>query len=176
VIVLIIGVCGCGKTTIGKALAKDLGWRFLDADDFHPEANVAKMASGTPLTDDDRWPWFDRIVAEMRRVSSAGRHAVVACSALTQAYRDRLANGGDVRIVYLKGDAATIEPRLVRRAGHFMPASLLPSQFATLEEPTDAIVVDIREPIPAQVAAITRALREDALRVLTKKILDQVSK
>ena len=175
-IVLIIGVCGCGKTTIGEALAKDLGWRFLDADDFHPEANVAKMASGNPLTDEDRWPWFDRVAAEMRRMNAAGKPAVVACSALKQAYRDRLAASGDVRIVYLKGDAATIEARLVRRAGHFMPASLLPSQFATLEEPTDAIVVDIREPIPAQVAAITRALREDAPRVVTKKILDQVSK
>ena len=159
-IVLIVGVCGCGKTTIGRALAQDLGWRFLDGDDFHPETNVTKMASGIPLTDDDRWPWFDRIVAEMRRVSAAGEHAVVACSALKQAYRDRLAAGGDVRVVYLKGDAATIEPRLARRAGHFMPASLLPSQFATLEEPTGAIVVDIREPIAVQVAAITRALRE----------------
>jgi carbohydrate kinase (thermoresistant glucokinase family) len=160
VIVLVIGVCGCGKTTIGQALAQKLGWRFLDADDFHPETNVAKMASGIALTDDDRWPWFDRIVAEMQRLSADEQHAVVACSALKQAYRDRLAAGGDVRVVYLKGDAATIEPRLVRRSGHFMPASLLPSQFATLEEPTDAIVVDIREPVAAQVAAITRALRE----------------
>ncbi len=191
-IVLVIGVCGCGKTTIGQALAQELGWRFLDADDFHPEANVAKMASGIPLTDEDRWPWFDRIVAEMQRLSAAGppqgancapafggsaaaefneaasvgvlsragKHAVVACSALKQAYRNRLASGGDVRVVYLKGDAATIEPRLARRAGHFMPASLLPSQLATLEEPSDAIVVDIREPVAAQVAAITRALRE----------------
>jgi gluconokinase len=159
-IVLVIGVCGCGKTTIGQALAQKLGWRFLDADDFHPETNVAKMASGMPLTDDDRWPWFDRIVVEMHRVSRAGEHAVVACSALKQAYRNRLAAGGDVRVVYLKGDAATIEPRLLRRAGHFMPASLLASQFATLEEPTEAIVVDIREPVAAQVAAITRALRE----------------
>jgi carbohydrate kinase (thermoresistant glucokinase family) len=160
VIVLVMGVSGCGKTTTGQALAQELGWRFLDADDFHPETNVAKMASGIPLTDEDRWPWFDRIVAEMRRVSASGQHAVVACSALKQIYRDRLAAGGDVRVVYLKGDAATIEPRLARRAGHFMPASLLPSQLATLEEPTDAIVVDIREPVAAQVAAITRELRE----------------
>jgi carbohydrate kinase (thermoresistant glucokinase family) len=160
VIVLVMGVSGCGKTTTGQALAQELGWRFLDADDFHPETNVAKMASGIPLTDEDRWPWFDRIVAEMRRVSASGQHAVVACSALKQIYRDRLAAGGDVRVVYLKGDAATIEPRLARRAGHFMPASLLPSQLATLEEPTDAIVIDIREPVAAQVVAITRALRE----------------
>jgi len=162
VIVLLMGVSGCGKTTVGQALARKLGWRFLDADDFHPEANVAKMARGVALTDDDRWPWFDRIVAEMRRLTALGEHAVVACSALKQAYRDRLAAGGDVRVVYLKGDAATIEPRLALRRGHFMPASLLPSQFATLEEPADAIVVDTRVPVAAQVAAITRALREQA--------------
>jgi gluconokinase len=154
-----MGVCGCGKTTVGVALARSLGWRFIDADDLHPPENVAKMASGIALTDDDRWPWFDRIVAEMRRSSAAGEHAVVACSALKAAYRDRLATGGDVRFVYLKGDEATIQPRLAVRSGHFMPASLLPSQFATLEEPKDAIVVDIREPIEAQVATITRALR-----------------
>jgi gluconokinase len=155
-----MGVCGCGKTTVGQALARELGWRFLDADDFHPEANVAKMARGVALADDDRWPWFDRVVAEMRRLTAVGEHAVVACSALKQAYRDRLAAGGDMHVVYLKGDAATIEPRLARRQGHFMPASLLPSQFATLEEPSAAIVVDIAQPIEAQAAEIARALRE----------------
>ena len=153
-----MGVSGSGKTTVGRALAQELGWRFNDADDLHPKANVAKMARGEPLTDDDRWPWFDRIVAEMRRLNATGESAVIACSALKASYRKRLAAGGDVRIVYLKGDAATIEPRLARRSGHFMPASLLPSQFATLEEPADAIVVDIRQPIETQVAAIARAL------------------
>lgn len=157
-IALVMGVCGCGKTTVGEALASKLRWRFIDADDLHPPANVAKMASGVPLDDDDRWPWYDRVVAEMRRVSRAGQSAVVACSALKKAYRDRLAAGGDVRIVYLKGDAATIEQRLKHRSGHFMPAALLPSQFATLEEPQAAIVVDIREPVEEQVAAIARAL------------------
>jgi len=146
-----MGVSGSGKTTVGRALAQELGWRF----------NVAKMARGEPLTDDDRWPWFDRIVAEMRRLNATGESAVIACSALKASYRKRLAAGGDVRIVYLKGDAATIEPRLARRSGHFMPASLLPSQFATLEEPADAIVVDIRQPIETQVAAIARALRHE---------------
>ena len=155
-----MGVCGCGKTTVGQALARELGWRFLDADDFHPESNVAKMARGEALADADRWPWFDRVVAEMRRMTAVGEHVVVACSALKQAYRDRLAAGGDVHVVYLKGDAATIEPRLARRKGHFMPASLLPSQFATLEEPRAAIVADIAQPIEAQVAQIARALRE----------------
>ena len=158
--VLLMGVSGSGKSTVGPALAAELDWPFLDADILHPQANVAKMASGIPLTDADRWPWFDRIVAEMRRYAAAGKNVVIACSALKQAYRDRLASGGSVRVVYLKGDAETIAPRLAARRGHFMPPSLLASQFATLEEPDNAIVVDIREPVAAQVAAITRALRE----------------
>jgi len=155
-----MGVSGCGKTKVGKALARELGWRFIDADDLHPETNVAKMARGVPLADEDRWPWLDRVVAEMRRSSAAGEHAVVACSALKQAYRDRLAAGGDVHVVYLKGDAATIAPRIAHRSGHFMPASLLPSQFAALEEPQNAIVVDIRDPLETKVATITRALHD----------------
>jgi gluconokinase len=159
-IVLLMGVSGSGKSTVGRALAAELDWPFLDADTLHPQANVAKMASGIPLTDADRWPWFDRIVAEMRRYAAAGKNVVVACSALKQAYRDRLANGGPVRFVYLKGEAETIAPRLAGRTGHFMPPTLLASQFATLEEPDDAIVVDIAQPVAAQVEAITRALRE----------------
>ncbi|HEV8257156.1 MAG TPA: gluconokinase [Casimicrobiaceae bacterium] len=158
--VLLMGVSGSGKSTVGPALAAELNWPFLDADTLHPQANVAKMASGIPLTDADRWPWFDRIVAEMRRYAAAGKNVVIACSALKQAYRDRLASGGSVRVVYLKGDAETIAPRLAGRRGHFMPPSLLASQFATLEEPDNAIVVDITQPVAAQVAAITRALRE----------------
>jgi carbohydrate kinase (thermoresistant glucokinase family) len=160
-IVVLMGVCGCGKSTIGRALAAELDWPFLDADTVHPQANVAKMAAGIPLTDEDRWPWFDRIVAEMRRHAAAGKHVVIACSALKQAYRDRLASGGSVRFVYLKGDAKTIGPRLAGRTGHFMPPSLLESQFATLEEPANAIVIDIVRSVAAQVAAITRALREE---------------
>jgi gluconokinase len=158
--VLLMGVSGSGKSTVGPALAAELNWPFLDADTLHPQANVAKMASGIPLTDADRWPWFDRIVAEMRRYAAAGKNVVIACSALKQAYRDRLASGGSLRVVYLKGDAETIAPRLAERRGHFMPLSLLASQFATLEEPDNAIVVDIKQPVAAQVAAITRALRE----------------
>jgi gluconokinase len=160
-IVVLMGVCGCGKTTIGRALAQELGWTFVEGDDLHPPANVAKMASGSALTDEDRWPWYDRIVLELRRLAGQGRHVVLACSALRQAYRDRLARAGDVRFVYLKGDAATIEPRLTGRKGHFMPASLLASQFAALEEPAGAIVIDIGQPMPAQVAAIARVLREE---------------
>ena len=158
--VLLMGVSGSGKSTVGPALAAELNWPFLDADILHPQANVTKMASGIPLTDADRWPWFDRIVAEVRRYAAAGKNVVIACSALKQAYRDRLAGGGSVRVVYLKGDAETIAPRLAGRRGHFMPPSLLASQFATLEEPDNAIVVDITQPVAAQVAAIRRALRE----------------
>ena len=160
-IVVLMGVCGCGKTTVGRPLAQELGWTFVDADDLHPPANVAKMAGGIALTDEDRWPWYDRIVLELRRLADQGRHVVLACSALKQAYRDRLARAGDVRFVYLKGDAVTIEPRLAGRKGHFMPASLLASQFAALEEPAGAIVVDIAQPAAAQVAAIARVLREE---------------
>jgi gluconokinase len=149
-----MGVCGCGKTTIGDALADSLGWPFYDADDFHPQANVVKMASGQALDDEDRWPWLDRIADELRRVLARGGHAVLACSALRQAYRERLQRAGDVRIVYLKGDAATIATRLAGRRHKYMPATLLPSQFAALEEPADALAVDIRQPIDAQVQFI----------------------
>ena len=160
--VVIMGVCGCGKTTIGRALADELGWVFLDADEYHPESNVAKMAAGVALTDDDRWPWLDRLSRELRALHAGGRHAILACSALRQAYRDRLATAGDVKWVYLKGDLATIEPRLASRRGHFMPPSLLASQFAALEEPAAAIVVDIRQSIADQVAQIASGLRATA--------------
>ena len=160
-IVVLMGVTGSGKTTVGRALAASLGWPLLDADDFHPAENVAKMRSGIPLTDDDRWPWLDRIADELARVQAAGGHAVLACSALKQVYRDRLARAGDVRFVHLKGDLATIEARLAQRRHKYMPASLLPSQFATLEAPTDALVVDIRADVAEQVAAIRAALHLD---------------
>ena len=152
-----MGVCGSGKTTIGEALAASLHCAFLDADDFHPPANVAKMASGQALTDEDRWPWLDRIAAELSRILARGDDAVLACSALKRSYRERLQRAGDVRIVYLKGDAATISVRLANRQHEYMPPSLLPSQFAALEEPADALVVDIREPVAAQVQHIRDA-------------------
>ena len=157
-VVVLMGVCGCGKTTVGRMVAEALGWPSLDADDFHPAANVARMRAGTALTDDDRWPWLDRLAAEMAAINARGAHAVLACSALKQSYRDRLARAGDVRFFYLKGDRATIAPRLAARPGHYMPASLLDSQLATLEEPADATVVDIRVPVAAQVAAIRNQL------------------
>src|SRR5438132_10860714 len=165
-----MGVCGCGKTSVGQALANRLGWQFFDADDFHPPQNVAKMAAGVALTDEDRAPWLDRLAAEMRAVARKGRHAVLACSALKESYRQRIARGvqdpapdgegsAEFRIVYLKGDAMTIESRLALRSGHYMPPSLLASQFAALEEPDDALVIDIRQATEAQAAQIAAALR-----------------
>jgi gluconokinase len=157
VIIVVMGVSGSGKTTVGRALAERLGWRFRDADDFHPPANVAKMAAGTPLTDDDRWPWLDRLADELRRVLASGGNAVLACSALKQAYRDRLARAGDVRFVHLVGDFDTIAARLAARQHRYMPATLLQSQFAALEPPVDALDVDVREPVDAQVATVRAA-------------------
>ena len=157
-IVVVMGVCGCGKTTVGKALADELGWPFHDADDFHPEANVAKMAAGEPLTDEDRGPWLDRLAAEMRALQRGDGNAVLACSALKQAYRDRIATAGNVRFVHLAGDIDTIAGRLAARRHRYMPASLLASQFATLEPPRDAITVDVRDEVDTQVAAIRAGL------------------
>jgi gluconokinase len=160
-IIVLMGVCGCGKTTVGRALAKALGWPFYDADAFHPPANVAKMASGTPLTDEDRWPWLDSIVREMRRVQADGGNAVLACSALKQSYRDRLATAGDVRFVHLAGDYQTIATRLTGRRHEYMPASLLASQFATLELPQDALTVDVHYSVDEQVRQIRDALLDE---------------
>ena len=152
-----MGVSGCGKSTVGEALARDAGCRFLDADDYHPPHNVAKMADGVPLTDEDRWPWLDTIASELAQILASGENAVLACSALKESYRQRLKRAGDVRIVYLKGDQATIAARLSLRQHKYMPPTLLPSQFAALEEPADALVVDIREPVATQVARIREA-------------------
>src|SRR5262245_34497564 len=159
-IAILMGVSGSGKTTIGRLLAHELGWAFHDADDLHPAANVEKMHRGEPLTDGDRMPWLDAVHALMASLAGAGRSAVIACSGLKQSYRDRLSAGiPDVRYVYLRGDASLLRLRLAKRSGHFMPIDLLESQLDTLEEPTDAFVVDIEAP-PDQIAArIVRELR-----------------
>jgi len=159
-----MGVSGCGKTTVGQALADDLGWPFLDADDFHPQANVEKMSAGTPLTDDDRWPWLDRLTNEMKAINARGGNAVLGCSALKQAYRDRIARAGDVRFVHMKGDYDTIAARIAGRRHRYMPASLLQSQFAALEPPVDAIDVDVRLAVDEQVAVVRRALAPEGNR------------
>jgi gluconokinase len=158
-IVIVMGVSGSGKSTTGGALARTLGWPFVEGDDLHPPANVAKMAAGIPLTDDDRWPWLDRIVDELRALSKTSPDIVVACSALKQCYRDRLAPAGDVRFVHLHGHRETIAARLATRHHRYMPATLLDSQFATLELPADAIVVDIRDDVDTQVRKIIAALK-----------------
>jgi gluconokinase len=135
VIVIVFGVSGAGKTTIAKLLAKELGWQFLEADDFHPWANVEKMRSGVPLTDEDRSPWLERLREQITHSLAAKENAVLACSALKRAYRERLRVNNDVKFVFLRGDYTLVENQLRRRPGHFMNPSLLKSQFADLEEP-----------------------------------------
>ncbi|MGX9392118.1 gluconokinase [Nitrobacteraceae bacterium UC4446_H13] len=151
---IIMGVSGSGKSTIGEALAKRLGWRFEDGDSFHPPSNVAKMKAGHPLNDDDRKPWLEAIAAEIARVAAAQDHVIIACSALKRAYRDILIHGRrDTRIVFLDGSEALIAARLQKRKGHFMPAGLLASQFEALEMPAaDEHVVSVS--IDAEVETI----------------------
>ena len=156
-IVVVMGVSGAGKSTIGAALARELGWHFIDADDHHPPANVARMAAGEPLTDADRRPWLDALNGLLRNEK---RDAVLACSALKQSYRDRLTAGiVDFRFIHLKGDAELIGARLAQRRHRYMPASLLRSQFEALEPPEKAIAVDVSADVPACVAAIVQRLR-----------------
>jgi len=133
--IIIFGVSGAGKTTVGKLLARELGWRFIEADDFHPAANIEKMRSGHPLTDEDRWPWLEQLRQQIAPSLSAGENAVLACSALKRAYRDRLRVSETVKFVFLRGDYALLEKQLCSRHGDFMNVNLLQSQFDDLEEP-----------------------------------------
>ena len=148
---IVMGVSGSGKTTIGERLAARIGWRYEDADAFHPAANVAKMSAGQPLTDEDRWPWLRAIADEIDRASEAGERVVIGCSALRRVYRDVLVHGRhDIRIIYLQGTQGLIADRLGERKGHFMPPGLLTSQFKTLEPPTPdehALTVSIDAPV-----------------------------
>ncbi|KHK53716.1 gluconate kinase [Ralstonia sp. A12] len=149
-IVVVMGVSGCGKSTVGQKIAERLGCAFRDGDEFHSDANRAKMHAGIPLNDDDRKPWLESIRAYMDETTRGGGSLVVACSALKQRYRDVLrgtaANGGTTEFVYLKGDFDLLQGRLSARKDHFFNPNLLRSQFDALEEPTDAIVVDIALP------------------------------
>ena len=142
-----MGVSGSGKTTVSALLAAALGWRFQEGDDLHPPANVEKMHGGTPLTDADRLPWLQKIAAEIDLWRAKGESGVVTCSALKRSYRDIIiGNRPEVRLVYLKGSYELIRRRLAARHEHFMPAALLDSQFATLEEPAaeeHPIVLDV---------------------------------
>jgi carbohydrate kinase (thermoresistant glucokinase family) len=161
-IIIVMGVSGCGKSTIGSLLAQALGFDFQDGDQFHPATNVKKMHDRIPLSDADRRPWLEAIADFIDRTRQAHGHAVVACSALKRRYRQILiGDRSDVRLVYLKGDAALIAGRLTGRHGHFMPPELLDSQFQALEEPgpeENPITVSIADPPAAIVARIMAAL------------------
>ncbi|WP_406417275.1 gluconokinase [Streptomyces sp. NBC_01614] len=164
-VVVVMGVAGTGKTTIGPLLAARLGVPYAEGDDFHPPANIAKMSAGTPLDDDDRWPWLDAIGTWAHE--RAGLGGVVSCSALKRSYRDRLrAAAPDLVFVHLAGDRALIEDRMSHRQGHFMPTALLDSQFATLQplqEEEAGVVVDVSgspEDIAGRAASALTALPE----------------
>ena len=162
--IIVMGVSGSGKSTIGALLAERLGWPFADADGFHPPENVAKMAAGTPLTDADRWPWLDAIAAHIGAARQAGQPVVVACSALRRAYRDRLRAGhGDLLFLHLSGAPEVIAARQAARQGHFMPPSLMASQFATLEDTVaepDAVTVSVKASPDEVVEAALAHLRQ----------------
>jgi len=170
--VIVMGVSGSGKTTIAEALAEKLGYACEDGDAYHPEANVAKMHSGVPLTDEDRWPWLRAIAQAIDRKAEAGTQVVIACSALKRAYREILVHGrDDIRIVYLRGSRDLIAKRLALRTHHFMPVSLLDSQFAAIDEPSPAehvITVEIDATVDEIVAQIIGQLRTTAASKASK--------
>ncbi len=160
-IVVIMGVTGSGKTTVGTLLAKNLGWEFADADSFHSPANVEKMRLGIPLDDADRAPWLASLRRAMERWIAKGQNVVLACSALKNSYRNQLSIGSDVRFVYLKGSYDLIDQRLRLRHGHFATDTILAGQFADLEEPDDAVTVSIDQSPEAITAEIERRLGLD---------------
>lgn len=162
--VVVMGVAGSGKTTVGRALAERLGWTFLDADDFHAPENIAKMMQGTPLTDEDREPWLRSLREAIGTRLERGEGVVLACSALRQRYRERLAQGHEARVlwVYLQGDFDTIWQRLKSRVGHYMKAEMLASQFEALEPPQEALVVSIQQPVQDIVDLVADALEAPA--------------
>ena len=157
-VVIIMGVTGAGKTTIGTMLAAQLNWQFADADTFHPPANIQKMSRGVPLNDTDRAPWLAAMRKAILEWIAAGKNVVLACSALKRAYRDELRPSREVKIVYLKGDYALFAERIRRRHGHFAGEGILAGQFADLEEPVDAIMVDAAKSPEEIVAEIRKQL------------------
>lgn len=159
--IVVMGVCGCGKSSVGIQLAERLGMAFVDADDLHPQSNIDKMSQSIPLNDDDRWPWLDSVGQTLATEIAQTGGAVIACSALRRAYRDRITTAAKepVLFVHLAGSFETIATRLNQRGGHFMPPALLKSQFETLEVPNEselAIEVDIRHPIDEIVEQIVQ--------------------
>jgi gluconokinase len=161
-VVIIFGVSGAGKTTIGQLLAQELGCRFYEADDFHPRANIEKMREGVPLTDEERWPWLETLRELVNRCIAAGEDAVLACSALKKAYRRYLRVKADVKLVFLRGNYELIVNQLRHRRGHFMNPALLQSQFADLEEPQareGSIVIELGRGPRKLVQEIKKKLR-----------------
>jgi len=158
-IVIVMGVTGAGKTTVGQLLAGQLAWEFADADDYHPAANVEKIRRGIALGDEDRWPWLERLHAAITGWIAEGKNVVLACSALKRTYRQKLEAGPQVRFVYLKGSSELIAERLQARHGHFAGEQILAGQFADLEEPEAAVTVEIAATPEQIVAEIRRKLR-----------------
>jgi gluconokinase len=159
--IIVMGVSGSGKTSVGKELAQHLGWDFYDADDFHPPENVAKMANGIPLDDSDRAPWLAALHDLISSTLKADRRGILACSALKEGYRQQLLDGNpDVQIVYLKGTYDLIWPRMSVRKDHFMKPQMLQSQLETLEEPTNAWTVDISRSVGEIVQQILKYLKQ----------------
>jgi gluconokinase len=154
-----MGVTGSGKTTVGSLLAEELGWKYFDADDFHPAPNIEKMKSGVPLTDADRQPWLVTMRKVIEECLGADRAAVLSCSALKAAYRRLLLVDERVQLVYLRGTRELISQRLRERRGHYMDPALLESQFETLEEPADCLTIDVSMPPGEIVSTITEHFR-----------------
>jgi gluconokinase len=157
-VIVVMGTTGAGKSTVGKLLAARLDWAFLDADDFHPSANIEKMKHGIPLTDADRLPWLANTHAELLRLRQAKQDVVLACSALKQSYRDQLSAGLDFRVVYLRGTYEQMRRHIEARHGHFAGEAILAGQFADLEEPSDALVLDVSHSPEQLVAEAVRLL------------------
>lgn len=158
-IVILMGVTGAGKSTVGRYLSQELGWSFIEGDDYHPPANIQKMAQGQPLDDADRIEWLDQLAMLIGQLSDQDQPAVMTCSTLKRSYRSQLrAAGRGVHFVYLRGERDLLWQRLSDRQNHFMPASLLDSQFATLEEPRRALTINVDQPVTTIVKEIQRWL------------------
>lgn len=157
-IIILMGVSGSGKTTVGQKLAHDLAWEFVEGDDYHPKTNIEKMARGEPLDDSDRAPWLAALRQIITAHIEARQDAILACSALKRAYRAELKVGPEVKIVYLKGIASVLHARLEGRKGHYMKPNMLRSQLEVLQEPTDALTVDASETVDEIVTKIRRGL------------------
>ena len=162
IVLIVMGVSSSGKTTVAKALAEKHGWPFEEGDTLHPDPNVEKMSRGVPLTDSDRWPWLDKVAEWIDAQRRSGQSGVITCSLLKRAYRDKvIGDKPDVRLMFLDGDHDLLAKRMARRVGHFMPTSLLDSQFATLEVPVPEerpIVVEVEGTIDEMVADAERKL------------------